>query len=436
MRRRMLGLVAAVVALACGAGSALAQTTPARMPRLIGMSRTQALLTLFKLHTAPRTIDPPSGDGTVLGQAPLPGEPLTAQTDITLNLASLPPPGSSVATMPKVVGMPLDDAVRRLGKSKLRINSVQAMVTDAALPGEIVGQEPSIGAAVGADAQIDLYVAQPTKAGTSAAKHGGFSAAALALTPPVTPQPTVARQSPPAWGEAWLKWTLWAGIGSAGTALLAVFALIRGAGSRRQLDRIAEPKDTPSVQLLRAADRLAVPWKNGGGVTREIVAWPPGADVHNFDWRVSMASVETGGPFSHFPAVDRVLHVLEGELVLTIDEGEELKFNEGSGPAIFSGDAAVLARTLSAVVSDLNVMTRRGRASATVSRWRDVAAPWPTPADWTLLLCRRDGLTVRAHGQALHLSQDDALLFTGRDTADIRMESNGGFDLYVISINS
>ncbi|HZF82215.1 MAG TPA: HutD family protein, partial [Burkholderiaceae bacterium] len=30
------------------------------------------------------------------------------------------------------------------------------------------------------------------------------------------------------------------------------------------------------------------PWKNGGGSTREILCWPPGADMHGFDWRVSV----------------------------------------------------------------------------------------------------------------------------------------------------
>ena len=71
-------------------------------------------------------------------------------------------------------------------------------------------------------------------------------------------------------------------------------------------------------QILRAADRVATRWKNGLGVTREIAAYPPGSDLDSFGWRVSMASVDTGGPFSSFPGVDRQLAVLEGRLALGV----------------------------------------------------------------------------------------------------------------------
>ncbi|MBN3819399.1 HutD family protein, partial [Paraburkholderia sp. Se-20369] len=32
-----------------------------------------------------------------------------------------------------------------------------------------------------------------------------------------------------------------------------------------------------TATMMRAADLVASPWKNGGGVTREIAAFPPGA---------------------------------------------------------------------------------------------------------------------------------------------------------------
>ena len=54
-------------------------------------------------------------------------------------------------------------------------------------------------------------------------------------------------------------------------------------------------------------------WKNGGGETAEIAVSPPGAALDAFDWRLSMAKVETDGPFSAFPGIDRTLAILEGE---------------------------------------------------------------------------------------------------------------------------
>ncbi len=401
------------------------------MPRLIGMTRTQAMLTLLKMHTAPRRIRPPDGDGTVLGQSPLPGEPLTAQTDITIDLATLPPPGSHGAIMPKVVGLAADDAIRRLAQSKLKINSIQRMDIDGAESGEIVAQQPSIGAAVAAGTPIDLYVSMSEKGGASGAKHGSFSVGPLALTPLAKPAP---RPPAPAGAEPWPRWTLWAGLGSAGLALAAIFAFMRSARFGGKGNG-ASRKQGRSVQLLRAADRPAVPWKNGGGLTREIAAWPPGSNLDSFDWRVSMATVASGGPFSAFPAIDRTLMVLEGELALTIDDGAERTFSPTSGPAVFSGDAAVVAKTPSAPVTDLNVMTRRGRASATIFAWRGSPSPDPF-SDWRLLVSRREGLTVRVSGAAFNLSKDDALLITGGDEAAVETESESELDALLISIKS
>jgi len=64
--------------------------------------------------------------------------------------------------------------------------------------------------------------------------------------------------------------------------------------------------------ILRAADRVAVPWKNGGGFTREVAAYPPQSDLGNFDWRVSLAEVRRGGPFSSFAGIDRHMAVICG----------------------------------------------------------------------------------------------------------------------------
>lgn len=67
-----------------------------------------------------------------------------------------------------------------------------------------------------------------------------------------------------------------------------------------------------TVRILRAAGRAAAPWKNGGGVTREIAAGPEGAGMDTFAWRVSLADVGADGPFSVFPEVTRVLTVVDG----------------------------------------------------------------------------------------------------------------------------
>ena len=55
-----------------------------------------------------------------------------------------------------------------------------------------------------------------------------------------------------------------------------------------------------------------MPWKNGGGTTAEIAAFPDGAGFNAFDWRISLAEVASDGPFSAFPGIDRTLMLVEG----------------------------------------------------------------------------------------------------------------------------
>lgn len=118
------------------------------------------------------------------------------------------------------------------------------------------------------------------------------------------------------------------------------------------------------ITTLPFADMLATPWKNGGGLTREIAAFPPGAGMDTFLWRISMAEVSATGPFSHFEGVDRHLTVLRGQLRLDFPDGQ-CTLNPFDSQA-FAGDIPVLGTPLESPVTDLNVMTRRGLARADV----------------------------------------------------------------------
>lgn len=122
------------------------------------------------------------------------------------------------------------------------------------------------------------------------------------------------------------------------------------------------------VHRFRRADLLAQPWKNGGGVTREIVSWPPGSTVSDFDWRVSIAHIASSGPFSAFPGVDRVITLLEGAgVLLTSSDGSvNHPLNQALMPFAFPGEAPIQADLLGPDCHDFNVMTRRSACSARV----------------------------------------------------------------------
>ena len=50
------------------------------------------------------------------------------------------------------------------------------------------------------------------------------------------------------------------------------------------------------ARLLKPSDYRAMPWKNGGGITTELLIEPEGATLESgFQWRLSMADVRTDG---------------------------------------------------------------------------------------------------------------------------------------------
>lgn len=123
------------------------------------------------------------------------------------------------------------------------------------------------------------------------------------------------------------------------------------------------------MRLIRAADLAAKPWKNGGGITYDVAVFPEGAGLDGFDWRISMAKVDTDGPFSAFPGIDRTLTLIEGAGMILNVEGVDTALDRGA-PFVFSGDDKVDARLTEGGILDLNVMTRRGRFTHAVRAMR------------------------------------------------------------------
>jgi environmental stress-induced protein Ves len=176
------------------------------------------------------------------------------------------------------------------------------------------------------------------------------------------------------------------------------------------------------MRILRAGRHRRMPWKNGGGETTEIIASPEGAGLDDFDWRISMARVAADGPFSRFAHVDRTLCLIAGEgLALTIAGRPEVLLTQASPPFRFPGDVAVTSRLVEGPITDLNVMTRRGRWSHKVTRLSLVGLHMIAhEAGVTLLLSRSQGLMIAGKDGTETLDTDDAALFNG--AFDIRLK--------------
>ncbi len=108
---------------------------------------------------------------------------------------------------------------------------------------------------------------------------------------------------------------------------------------------------------------MPAPWKNGGGITREIVSLGD-----PFDWRVSIAEVASDGPFSVFEGIDRTIVLLEGPglHLQSLDGMLEHRLEQPLQPFDFSGDLQLDSKQLGGASYDFNVMTRRSMGHSTV----------------------------------------------------------------------
>lgn len=173
---------------------------------------------------------------------------------------------------------------------------------------------------------------------------------------------------------------------------------------------------TATTTLIRGADLVAAPWKNGGGVTREVAAFPASAGLDAFTWRVSIADVAQAGPFSRFAGIDRTLALLSGAGML-LDEtdagAQAVKTHGLTQPldiARFAGEAQIDARLVDGATRDFNLMVRRGAAVGETEVWRD-ATHRTLSADVVLLFCASGSVSVTLGDEAgTHvLEADDTL---------------------------
>ncbi len=117
------------------------------------------------------------------------------------------------------------------------------------------------------------------------------------------------------------------------------------------------------MRRLGPADYRDMPWKNGGGVTRELLKLPHPTDSSRFLVRLSIATVSASGPFSVFPGVDRTLMILEGAgVALTVDGTREVVLDQRLRPFEFPGEAQIQCRLLGGPVRDFNLMVDRALA--------------------------------------------------------------------------
>jgi environmental stress-induced protein Ves len=159
------------------------------------------------------------------------------------------------------------------------------------------------------------------------------------------------------------------------------------------------------VRVLRNQDYRRMRWKNGGGWTTELAAHPADADA--FDWRISIADIESDGAFSTFAGCDRYIAMLEGiGMQLEFDAAPAERLDQRLRFLKFSGDWQTRGRLISGPVRDFNVIVRRDAIAADVL-FRPLVGP--------MVFLPESGTTwfVYLVGGQARLKHDDAPLEAG-----------------------
>ena len=110
-----------------------------------------------------------------------------------------------------------------------------------------------------------------------------------------------------------------------------------------------------SWRTIHLADVPASPWRNGGGMTRELVAWPT---QDAWRWRMSVAEVTASGPFSRFEGITRWFAVLKGAGVVLNVRTTEHRLTATEPALCFDGGATTHCTLLGGPAQDFNLMVQ------------------------------------------------------------------------------
>lgn len=111
-----------------------------------------------------------------------------------------------------------------------------------------------------------------------------------------------------------------------------------------------------------------MPWKNGAGITTELYRLSKNDQNEEFNFRLSMAFVQSSGPFSEFPGLDRILILLKGKGFVLLSQKKELKrLTNPFETFSFPGESKIDCELLGDECLDFNIMTSREWGSSAVS---------------------------------------------------------------------
>jgi environmental stress-induced protein Ves len=111
------------------------------------------------------------------------------------------------------------------------------------------------------------------------------------------------------------------------------------------------------LRVIRKSSFTAVPWKNGGGITHEVMRLPSAGE---FLCRVSVAEIAQSGPFSDFTGYARTMVLLRGAGIRLTFAGREVAALREVGDCVdFDGATPTECELLSGPCTDFNFMVTK-----------------------------------------------------------------------------
>lgn len=201
---------------------------------------------------------------------------------------------------------------------------------------------------------------------------------------------------------------------SAGDIFLATAKIVPATvpGAAREASRYTAAMC--AARVIPANEYRRERWRNGLGWTREIHAEPATVEVAGWDWRLSIAEIESDAAFSTFPGVERVLVLLAGNgLRLRFDDGEVRLLQPPHDLVRFAGERGVTGELVDGTTHDFNLMWRRDVVDAQL--WhRPLVGPMVIFADpgsaWAVHLIAGQARFADASGLPDLAAGDTALL--------------------------
>ncbi len=213
------------------------------------------------------------------------------------------------------------------------------------------------------------------------------------------------------------------------------------------------------LRLIPANEYRRERWRNGLGWTKVIFAQCSGkqperalngscedapehaggsAGENEWDWRLSIAEIDTDCAFSAFPGYDRVLVLLAGNgMRLAFDDGTNTELAPPHGRMGFAGELSVQCHLIDGPTADFNAIVRRDRCTMQVYH-RPLVGSMVFFAEagvsWAIHLISGRA-TVKSAGESVGMNAGDTTLLDGAPGNDAaRSILDGGGDVLLVRI--